>query len=100
MTYGGTMVEGGLPGSAAAGEGPRERKSVLRSVPPRVWVGLVLLVVALLFVFQNRDTTQIQVLLISVVAPLWATLAGAVVVGAVIGFLLRPTGRKKADKRR
>lgn len=96
------MAEGGLPGSAAAGErkGPGKWKSVLRSVPPRVWIGLILLAVALLFVFQNQDTTRIQILPISVVAPLWATLAAAVVVGAVIGFLLRPTGRKKADKRR
>ncbi|WP_017624821.1 hypothetical protein [Nocardiopsis chromatogenes] len=97
------MAEGSLPGGAAAGagDGREEGRSVLQSVPPRVWVALALLVLAVLFVLQNRDTTQIQVLFVSVAAPLWATLTGAVVVGVVVGFLLRPSGRrKKADERR
>ncbi|MDA2803588.1 LapA family protein [Nocardiopsis suaedae] len=96
------MAEGSLPGGAAAGAGggPKEGRNALQAVPPRVWVALVLLVLAVLFILQNRDATQIQVLFFSLGAPLWATLAGAVVVGVVIGFLLRPSGRKKSEKRR
>ncbi|MFW5417782.1 LapA family protein [Nocardiopsis sp. CNT-189] len=69
------------------------------SVPPRTWVALALLAVVAVFVLQNRDPTQIQVLLISVVAPLWATLVAAVAAGLVIGWLLRPSARKKRQKR-
>ncbi|WP_017595937.1 lipopolysaccharide assembly protein LapA domain-containing protein [Nocardiopsis potens] len=70
-----------------------------RSIPPRAWVALALLAVVVVFVLQNRDPTQIQVLLISVAAPLWATLAAAVAAGMVIGWLLRPSARRKQAKR-
>lgn len=81
---------------AASGRG-----SFAGSVPPRLWVALILLVIAVLFVAQNRDSTEIQVLFLSLVAPLWATLTVAVVVGAVIGLLLRPSERRRrrASKR-
>ncbi|CAL9371276.1 hypothetical protein SUDANB121_00877 [Nocardiopsis dassonvillei] len=82
-------------GDAVSGSGTPEKGFSAGSVPPRVWVALVLLVVAVLFVAQNRDSTEIQVLFLALVAPLWATLAVAVGVGVVIGLLLRPSERRR-----
>ncbi|MDT0329817.1 LapA family protein [Nocardiopsis lambiniae] len=80
---------------AVSGDGTSGRRFSAGSIPPRVWIALVLLVVAVLFVAQNRDSTEIQVLLISLVAPLWAVLTVAVGVGLLIGLLLRPSERRR-----
>lgn len=72
------------------------------SFPPRMWVALILLVLAVVFVAQNRDATEIQVLFFALEAPLWAILTGAVALGLVVGLLLRPSGggrNRKASKR-
>lgn len=83
------------PDHAMDSPGPDDRGMSLGSVPTRVWVGLALLVVAVLFVAQNRDGTEIQILFVSLTAPLWATLTVAVGVGVLIGLLLRPSERRK-----
>ncbi|GAA1468000.1 LapA family protein [Nocardiopsis exhalans] len=79
----------------AAGDGRSAKGFSVGSVPPRVWVGLALLVAAVVFVAQNRDATEIQLLFISLTAPLWGTLTASVCVGLVIGLLLRPSERRK-----
>ncbi|GAA1450651.1 LapA family protein [Nocardiopsis tropica] len=81
------------PVDGTAGHGS-SRKG-LSSVPPRMWVALVLLVVTVLFVAQNRDTAQIQFLVLSLTAPLWAALAVSVAAGVVIGLLVRPSRRRR-----
>jgi uncharacterized integral membrane protein len=58
-------------------------------------MALALLGVAVVFVAQNRDTTQIQLLFISLTAPLWGTLTASVCTGLLIGLLLRPSERRK-----
>ncbi|GAA2362852.1 hypothetical protein GCM10009854_48140 [Saccharopolyspora halophila] len=58
------------------------------NVPARVWLGLVLLVVALVFILQNRASTRIEVFTLSISAPLWLILVIAVAVGVLIGILL------------
>lgn len=80
-------------GAMARDDSPKKGLSV-GSIPPRVWVALALLVVAALFVAQNRDSTEIQILLVSLTAPLWATLTLAVAIGMAAGLLLRPSERK------
>ncbi|MES0837310.1 LapA family protein [Nocardiopsis tropica] len=81
------------PVDRAAGHGS-SRKG-LSSVPPRMWAAVVLLVVTALFVAQNRDTAQIQFLVVSLTAPLWAALAVSVAAGVVIGLLVRPSRRRR-----
>ncbi|MFV2196868.1 LapA family protein [Nocardiopsis sp. LOL_012] len=83
------------PDGTAAGAGAPAKRFSLGSIPTRLWVALILLILAVIFVAQNRDAVQIQVLVVSLSAPLWATLGGAVLVGLVIGLLLRPSARKQ-----
>lgn len=61
-----------------------------RSYPfsPRQTVGLVLLVVAVIFILENRRSTTIRFLIPNVTAPLWVALLGSVLVGIVAGALL------------
>ncbi|WP_306370144.1 LapA family protein [Nocardiopsis sp. CC223A] len=65
---------------------------------PKPWVALVLLVAVVVFVVQNREPTEIRLLLVSVTSPLWVTLTAAVVVGGVIGWLLRPSGSTRTGR--
>lgn len=53
---------------------------------PRLITALVLTVLALIFVFQNNQMTAIRVLVPVVIMPLWAALAGMLIVGAAIGY--------------
>ncbi|MGW9349725.1 Protein of unknown function [Nocardiopsis flavescens] len=65
---------------------------------PKLWVALVLLVGVIVFIVQNREPTDINLLLITVTAPLWATLTAAVVAGGAIGWLLRPSGSTRTGR--
>lgn len=49
---------------------------------------LVLTVIALIFIIQNNQLTAIRVLIPVVTMPLWAALAGMLIVGAAIGYTL------------
>lgn len=55
---------------------------------PRLITTLVLTVLALVFVFQNNHLTAIRVLIPVVIMPLWAALAGMLIVGAAIGYAM------------
>ncbi|MEU0491341.1 LapA family protein [Nocardiopsis changdeensis] len=65
---------------------------------PKLWVALVLLVGVVVFIVQNREPTEIRLLLVSVTSPLWVTLTAAVVVGGLIGWLLRPSGSTRTGR--
>jgi uncharacterized integral membrane protein len=54
------------------------------------WVlGLVIAVIAVIFVVENRDPASIRLIIPLVVMPQWAALTVAVVLGIAIGVLLR-----------
>lgn len=57
-------------------------------VPPRVWVGLAIAAVALIFILQNRQSVSIDFLLIALVAPLWTALTGVFAAGLATGWLV------------
>lgn len=61
-----------------------------RSYPfsPRQTIGLVLLVLAVILILENRRSTTIRFLIPEVTAPLWVGLLGAVLVGVIAGALL------------
>ncbi|WP_328836265.1 LapA family protein [Streptomyces europaeiscabiei] len=57
--------------------------------PGRAVVG-VLAVLALVFIFQNTQNTEIQLLVTEVTMPLWMALLGTALVGALFGaFFMR-----------
>lgn len=60
-----------------------------RRVAFRYWVALALVVLAAVFIAQNRGPVDIHVLWITLSAPMWFFFAGLLVVGIVIGLLLR-----------
>lgn len=69
--------------------------SPLGRVPPRVWLALVLVLLALVFILQNRQEAAIQLFLVVVTAPLWIALLVCVAVGILIGALLGRRGRRR-----
>ncbi|WP_260684278.1 DUF1049 domain-containing protein [Rhodococcus sp. KBS0724] len=60
---------------------------------PRNILAAVLVVLAVIFVFQNRSATTIQLFWVSVQSPLWLTLAVILLLGWIAGLLT--TRRKK-----
>ncbi|MHA7238690.1 LapA family protein [Arthrobacter sp. TMS1-12-1] len=50
---------------------------------------IVLVVLAVIFIAQNRAVTSISLLFLTVSLPLWITLTVATVIGIVVGWMLR-----------
>ncbi|TVL92955.1 lipopolysaccharide assembly protein LapA domain-containing protein [Streptomyces sp. SAJ15] len=75
--------------SAARGKhsGFRGGMRDLVSTPGRV-AGLILFVLALIFIFENMQQVGIRLLFWEVTMPLWLALLGMGVVGALCGALL------------
>ncbi|HWC10813.1 MAG TPA: LapA family protein [Acidimicrobiales bacterium] len=48
----------------------------------------VLLVLLVIFVFQNTEETEIRFIVPEIETPLWVALAITMVIGLVVGFLL------------
>jgi uncharacterized integral membrane protein len=69
----------------------------LRAVPWRVWLAVVITVLALVFIVQNHASTAIYLLQITVHAPMWVALLVTLLIGMVIGTLL--TRRRRSDQR-
>ena len=55
---------------------------------PRQVVGLVILVLAVVFILQNRRQTVVRFLVPEATAPLWLALLISAVLGFVVGALL------------
>jgi uncharacterized integral membrane protein len=62
-------------------------------VTARQVAGLVLVVVAVVFVLENRHSTRIRFLIPEVTTPLWVALLVSLLIGAVAGVLL---GRRQS----
>ncbi|MFC8780591.1 DUF1049 domain-containing protein [Streptomyces nigra] len=58
------------------------------SLTPRRIAALLLVALALVFIFENTDDTEIRLLVPVVTMPLWVALLGMGVIGALIGALL------------
>lgn len=61
----------------------------IKKVPLRAWIALVLLVLVIVFIFQNGQTATVNLLFISISAPMWITLLICLVIGILIGVLGR-----------
>lgn len=75
---------------AKSAEGTASRPS--RRVTPRQIAALVVAVLIVIFIVQNRELVRIQLFTASVTSPLWLVLAVMIVLGALIGFTL---GRRR-----
>jgi uncharacterized integral membrane protein len=72
---------------------PAQRQA--RGVDGRLVVGGIVLVLLLVFVFQNTYDTALNFLFFEFTAPLWLMLAITVVISLGIGFLL---GRRRGSR--
>lgn len=57
-------------------------------VPPRVWVGLVIAVLALAFIFQNRGTVVVNLLVFQIKSAQWIALLSIFLIGVGTGWLV------------
>jgi lipopolysaccharide assembly protein A len=69
--------------------------SRLRSIPARTWIALVLVIIAVVFILQNRDHIRIYIVNVQVSAPLWTVLLVTVLVGLLIGLMLHLRSRNR-----
>ncbi len=61
----------------------------VRRLAMRYWMALILVILAALFVAQNRDRVRVHVLWVTLESPMWSILVIIFVVGLLIGLLLR-----------
>lgn len=90
MTLAGQRI-GDSEDDVATGNGTAGAPASGRRVPPvspRLVIAVVLALLLVVFVAQNRDETSIEILLIDVSAPLWLILTFVAVLGATVGSLL------------
>jgi putative membrane protein len=71
----------------SADEAPRG--SALSRFAVQYWAPIALVALAAVFIGQNRDRQAVRLLWITVESPMWLLLAAMLVVGVVIGLLLR-----------
>jgi putative membrane protein len=55
----------------------------------RYWTAIILVALAAIFIAQNRDRPRVHILWITVQSPIWFILTVMLVVGVLIGLLLR-----------
>ncbi|GAA4488969.1 hypothetical protein GCM10023094_49730 [Rhodococcus olei] len=68
------------------------KPSLLSTMTPARWLALILMVLAVIFIFQNTATTTIQLAWLHINAPLWLALLAVFVIGWAAGWL---TGRRR-----
>ena len=77
---------------------PGEKKSSDRTW--RFYAAIVIVIVALIFILQNSQDVQVDVIFATTTAPLFFVLLLTFVAGAIVGWLLpRVRGRRKDEKK-
>jgi uncharacterized integral membrane protein len=74
-------------------------RSFREVMTPRRITGLVLAVLALVFIFENTRRVKIRVLVPQVTMRLWLALLITFVVGLLCGYLLRRGGGRRGGRR-
>ena len=81
-----------------------EQPQNIKSTNDRIGIGIIVtvLVVVILgvFVWQNRDSVEIEFLLLGVSLPLWAVVVIFMALGALLGWVWRWVMRRRAGKRK
>lgn len=73
------------------------KPNALAKVSPAGWAALALAIIAVIFVLQNRRSTEIQLFWITVDSPLWFTLLVVFAVGWLVGVLTMRGRAKRKD---
>ncbi len=73
----------------ATAEPPGGRKRLtVREFLRRRWLAIVLIVVAVIFILQNRSQASVQLFTVNIAMALWLILAIVFAVGVLAGYLL------------
>ena len=62
---------------------------------PQQWLGLVLVIVAIVFIAQNRGAVTVWLLWTSVSAPMWLVLTIVTLIGLAAGYLFGRRNRRR-----
>jgi lipopolysaccharide assembly protein A len=81
---------------AASGPAPQKRNLIARILAAQ-WLPIILLVLAVVFIAQNRARISINLFWAHLESPLWFILVITIVVGLIIGLL---TARRRAQRAR
>ena len=80
-----------------------EQPQNIKSTNDRIGIGIIVTVVVVvilgIFVWQNRDTVEIEFLFLGVNLPLWAVVGIFIALGALLGGVWRWVMRRRAGKR-
>ena len=80
-----------------------EKPQNIRVSNDRIGIGLIITVIVVIvlgtFVYQNRDTVEIQFLFLGVNLPLWAVIGIFILLGALLGWVWRWVMRRRAGRR-
>ncbi|MFE9427337.1 LapA family protein [Kitasatospora sp. NPDC006697] len=66
-----------------------KKKSEIAGIPTNVVVGVVAAALALWFLLANLERVRIQFWVFTVTAPLWIALAATLLIGAVLGWVMK-----------
>lgn len=69
-----------------------------RQIPVKLVVAVVLVALGVTFIVQNRQAVDIRVFTTTISGPLWAVLAGVLVLGLLAGVLLARGGRERRPR--
>jgi uncharacterized integral membrane protein len=75
--------------AARGGTSPKRSDRGRRRPSLRVVIGAVLVVLAFVFIIENREPAAIRVIIPIVVMPLWAALTAMFLVGVIVGAVWR-----------
>ena len=76
-------------------ETPNSRPNPVVTFLQRRWLSVVLVVLAVVFVAQNRQPVRVHLLATTVTTPLWVALTAMLVIGLAAGtFRIRRAGRR------
>ncbi|MEU1983176.1 LapA family protein [Nocardia sp. NPDC019395] len=70
------------------------KPALLSRISVNQWLAAVLIVLAVVFIAQNRDRVDINFLLVTVTSPMWLVLLIIFLVGAVAGLLIKRRARR------
>ena len=84
------MSETGDPGATDRTDrrNPISASGTKLNITPRMWIGVAIAVVAILFIAQNRNSANITLLWIRMSSPLWLTLLIVFLAGLLSGWLI------------
>lgn len=81
-----------------------EQPENIKSANDRIGIGIIITVVVVVilgvFVWQNRDTVEIEFLFLGVRLPLWAVVGVFIALGVLLGWVWRWVMRRRAVSRR